>query len=1762
MTEFEYEERWLEFPGVCFTMHTFFGIHKDHLSLRTIGEPIVIEERYGELWLKGYTLITERRGIFPTNFVKIEPMSFTKEEFLSLKCHPIREFDPVILECEKSLKQWSKALLSNKGNKLKLKHSFFRSILQLMNQIMKLRGEFLDQNTPTEALFAIKHRIVTNLDQINRHFVNKQQIRRENGDPVLVDYLGISKVHEMYLQNCHPDSFAQTRATELTTSTNKYQILLDFKMMIIKMKDPYSVVFQIYSHQSNQIISESFTINMSGGLEVGGKGGGGGGGGGGGSTVKGGEVDKQELQKTIFMDLSEKEINSDLYLVAHIYRRGLFNKEEKKTKKKENWPEYRRPLGCSIHRLDKNFLQTSISQEQSVKLPIYEHPEETKFGKLHELIINKDLNLIQLESPYGVTVDLKTYKGDLDHVKQTYPDYNGTKLKNIPTTIKTSFPEVILPNYQRNDLYVTFQGCNMINAKKAKNLELRVIVRSRAESNNNNTNSSVNTNEKQTKEEPFFSKAISTGNASEKMDMYTSYVCGYRGNPKWNETIKINLTPQQYQNAELFIEIYSCQPNASQMHSVGIVRLTKPDQSVIGQGERKVNLYKWDPKLARKNPLYYLPNSKESQEKNSKIVIFENALTLNINFCSTNLTQQEKLIAFFNWRKNINNLDTVFKQLKYVSAIEKIKFIDKIFDTLFEIFGEKGNQFQERIFEEVLNVHEDIIKTQGFRSVVNYLLNEYYNVENTNAPIEIQKNFSQIYLPFVTTLTNVLKIEEGDKMRQVLQTMKGLELIFKLIGNSYGFHRKLNGISNSDENFKERFSNLMNLFSNFMSLTEPVWVKSAQNVALKHFKTLFADLLKIFDSDLIANLLTKMIKSVNVEGRDLMRRDKLVWIRSITMGELVEQSESRQIIIKVIKQQINSNILFGEKYLENCVSIINSLFIRTFEKAKKRDLNKWVTELLPFLNEIFRGLEYNDKLKKRIQKEQNKAIEEQQTNNKTELEKIKKLELKSEEIKKKENELETKNQQLINGIKSKSSEIIDKRNLIECSLISSFLSLFHVMNSDHILILLNNYSERIDDQTILLEKIFNLFLTILTQDKRLRLKIDDDLYESFGLPESTDLPMARYLIILETFKNISQILTESFLGENFKFKIWRLYILSLLEFISLKELNNKKSSNNYNNSVNNGLSNSSAKFIQEQYGDLREVAAIILENSWYSLDNLIIKFVPNEVEYFLNLLLLENEELVNYGFEFYFKMFLEEYRINGEISGIEQGTVAMVGNIIDTENDEIFIKNFFPRFEQKFEEWKTIKEQGKTFLDQLNQLIKRSSKLKDFRDTKFEEEKSQVLIDIIEYLFKTKRHQMFARYCQLLCNLHVQNKNFTEAGLSLLKLVKTLEWEQSSTSSSSSNDKSVDNNNKGNQRKFQTASKENLLKKTIDYLDKGKSWELAIKYLQPLKRYYIQTYNYSKLSHYISKESQFYKNIMTVDRFYATYFRVGYFGKGFEDEKYQGIKDQTFIYKGRELEKLPEFMDKLKIKYPNATYDVKDPTEEQKNAQGQYIQVCTVQPSSEDVILDKKITYSRSIPEKVLKHKMEGKVNVFVYSKPFRKSKIKSKNEFADLWIRNIYMIATDFFPTTCRRLKVKDIIIIEISPIQNGVNSIENKNEDLVSIITKYQTETIQNTNPFSMALNGVIDAAVNGGINMYVNAFLQEQYLDNYPKNEYLVIKMKQLLVNQLYILNVGLHLHNRLCPDNFRPFHDKMKIQFDDMNKKLESYLKGIKPDQIFK
>lgn len=72
-------------------------------------------------------------------------------------------------------------------------------------------------------------------------------------------------------------------------------------------------------------------------------------------------------------------------------------------------------------------------------------------------------------------------------------------------------------------------------------------------------------------------------------------------------------------------------------------------------------------------------------------------------------------------------------------------------------------------------------------------------------------------------------------------------------------------------------------------------------------------------------------------------------------------------------------------------------------------------------------------------------------------------------------------------------------------------------------------------------------------------------------------------------------------------------------------------------------------------------------------------------------------------------------------------------------------------------------------------------------------------------------------------------------------------------------------------------------------------------------------------------------------------------------------------------------------------------------------------------------------------------------------------------------------------------LLQVEMSPLENATEVLENKNQQLRTLITQCQTRQMQNINPLTMCLNGVIDAAVNGGVARYQEVGNYFQFIEN---------------------------------------------------------------------
>lgn len=199
----------------------------------------------------------------------------------------------------------------------------------------------------------------------------------------------------------------------------------------------------------------------------------------------------------------------------------------------------------------------------------------------------------------------------------------------------------------------------------------------------------------------------------------------------------------------------------------------------------------------------------------------------------------------------------------------------------------------------------------------------------------------------------------------------------------------------------------------------------------------------------------------------------------------------------------------------------------------------------------------------------------------------------------------------------------------------------------------------------------------------------------------------------------------------------------------------------------------------------------------------------------------------------------------------------------------------------------------------------------------------------------------------------------------------------------------------------------------------------------------------------------------------------------------------------------------------------------------------------------------RSVSDNITSYYRQVDISEFTYSRPFRKGP-KTGNEFADLWIEQTDMEAV-YFPGTLRRGEVKKCTQCERSPIENAIQTVRAKNAELRAILDRYREASGgANISPLTMALNGVIDAAVNGGTEMYTSAFFSPAYLTGNPDAVRSAKELDSELRKQWKTLQEGLDVHEKLVPAELRPLHDKMFRFFGTLRANYEYASRNVTED----
>lgn len=408
-------------------------------------------------------------------------------------------------------------------------------------------------------------------------------------------------------------------------------------------------------------------------------------------------------------------------------------------------------------------------------------------------------------------------------------------------------------------------------------------------------------------------------------------------------------------------------------------------------------------------------------------------------------------------------------------------------------------------------------------------------------------------------------------------------------------------------------------------------------------------------------------------------------------------------------------------------------------------------------------------------------------------------------------------------------------------------------------------------------------------------------------------------------------------------------------------------------------------------------------------------------------------------------------------------------------------------------------------------------------DDEFMDERITSTLKLMKFIQVIEREEIYIKYVHQLVQLHLDSRNFIEAALTLQFHADLLGWDPS--------DKLAAITELGLPIQSSFHRKEGLYMKMITYLDQGSAWELCVQLCKTLAYEYETTlYDFVKLSDILQRQATLAENIVKKERCFTEYFRVGFYGRGFPASN----RNQQYIYRGLEWEKMPSFVERMQNRHPNAqllpskisnsiSISEEQLKELESTLDGQYLQITSVTPVPD---MDNHCLSNPIVPDCIKKYYYFNNVSKFSFSRPVIRppsTEIDAKqpeSDFLNLWTEKVDFECEDRFPTIVRRSKIIHSQLIVVSPIENAVKAMENKNNELISLEKKYSAYlnhhgTHININPFSMSLNGAVDAPVNGGVPLYKKAFLSKAYWDKNPEMRPWIQRLQDAIYQQVILI-----------------------------------------------
>ena len=507
--------------------------------------------------------------------------------------------------------------------------------------------------------------------------------------------------------------------------------------------------------------------------------------------------------------------------------------------------------------------------------------------------------------------------------------------------------------------------------------------------------------------------------------------------------------------------------------------------------------------------------------------------------------------------------------------------------------------------------------------------------------------------------------------------------------------------------------------------------------------------------------------------------------------------------------------------------------------------------------------------------------------------------------------------------------------------------------------------------------------------------------------------------------------------------------------------------------------------------------------------------------------------------------------------------------------------------------------QGKKFLDFLDNFLSLASEINALpTGASNEDEKADAMLKMISFLSQLDRPAMLTVFLQSLYDLHLSCENYVEAAMLLKQYADSLPWSdyaEERLADTNLEDSLPSHREEVYLRCIDMFERGNAWERAID-LCKSISDIYSTKIFD-YNRLSAILRRQAELYDRIQSKDRYFPNYYRVG-FYGNGFPPSINGKvfvykGLEWEKLGSFCDRILKrYPGSKIVKaLPqdstENMRLIHVTWLDALVDLKMlPINSQLHwpqMEEQLLDTHTRGPLCAENVLNSKETSELSylMPDFAIKYYKANETNIFSCSRPFRKEiderlagLSRDVQDYLATYSEQTVIYTKERFPGVRRRSEIVKTHTFEISPLENAIIMINNKTSELTKLLVKYSdnlldvtpgsptlskkkygelledasfdnakrsstSESYVNTSPFTMALNGAIDAPVNGGIPMFRNAFYNEDYkgvLSEAEKMGLLEI-LQQAIDEQVVVMHKCLRVHQQIVMPEMKPLHDEL-------------------------